>query len=759
MVVLFFGCTVQQTHKTLTFFFDGVDKVIFFNSYLTDKDSLRKDAITRREAVLKKNRPDMCVHKPYQEKKCYECHTPDKRLLMPMPALCFKCHTNFNQTYAVVHGPVASGNCLNCHNQHSSKNPKLLIRQGQQICLFCHNSSLVFANKVHRDIEDAECTLCHNPHGGKSRFMIKDNISRDANRIALMDELTYRHLYGQIFCKVPRDVNNVTEIYILDGKGAIVATAHPDINGKFYVANLHPDQNYTFKFKNGMQDCKINIIDNTGTLLYVIEKNKKGTYVFDKTAYATAHEIINDSHLLQDTLITGYTINNEVKPNIDQSTTKPETETINHTTHTSDTVSYGKKLVVYTLLDSMAGNKDLHTGPYKRGNIIVSTIPDSITTEEALRPYRKADTINNNVIAGNVADSASYKGKIIVKNIPSGKSTEELMGDNKAIDTAAVKQITSNKTIYRDTTRNGLIIVNTIPNHVSTEEVLKNARAADTIGIKNITGDTIIPDATTKKSKIIVNMLADTIGNNPAKATNNSANANNYIVCGKTLPKISDQIFQYNSGTIVWVLNDAGKLLGEGKMNAKGNFLLNDALPYYHITLPQKSNKNSSQIVFLDDEMELIEIVNNKNADANNIHYRKTTKYTTNAYKLKGIIDDNTELVATINFDNTKTTISPAAYKELNNVVSYLLKNKDFKVFIMGYNDTNDSSISQTILAEDRAGAVIDYLIMKGINHTRITGNINKNNKQPASENSTNKSGELKLNNKNKRVEIYIKDN
>src|ERR1035441_8508536 len=136
LITLFLGCTVQQTHKSLTYFFDGVDRVIFFNDYLSH-DSLGRIAALKRDALLKKNRPDLCVHKPYKEKKCEECHTPDKRLIMQMPDLCFKCHTNFSETYKIVHGPVASGGCLNCHNQHSSKYPKLLIRQGQQICLYC----------------------------------------------------------------------------------------------------------------------------------------------------------------------------------------------------------------------------------------------------------------------------------------------------------------------------------------------------------------------------------------------------------------------------------------------------------------------------------------------------------------------------------------------------------------------------------------------------------------------------------------------
>ena len=340
IITLFFGCSLQQTHKTLTFFFDGVDKVNFLNNYLS-KDSLSKDAIAKRDALLKRNRPDLCVHKPYKEKKCDECHTPDKRLLMPMPGLCFRCHTNFNANNTVIHGPVASGSCTNCHNQHSSKYPKLLIRQGQQICLFCHSPALVFANKVHRDIEDADCILCHNPHGGTNRFMVRQNISRDANRIALMSELTYRHLYGQIFCKVPGDINRIIEIYIADSRGVTVSTAHPDINGNFILSNMHPDQNYIFRFKNDLPDCRINIMDCNGAILYTVEKNKKGKYAFEKTAYETIHTAINDAHFLGDTLTSLYPENRTGTVAKDQPVPKEQTgvNVIANTAKTPDTAS------------------------------------------------------------------------------------------------------------------------------------------------------------------------------------------------------------------------------------------------------------------------------------------------------------------------------------------------------------------------------------------------------------------------------------
>jgi predicted CXXCH cytochrome family protein len=317
IVVLYFGCTVQQTHQVLLFFFDGVDKNVNLTGALS-KDSLAKISGAKRDALLKKNRPDLCVHKPYKEKKCDNCHTPDKRLLMPMPNLCFKCHKNFSEQYEVVHGPVASGGCMNCHNQHSSKYDKLLIRQGQQICLYCHTNTMVFANKVHHDIEDAECTMCHSPHGGKGRTMLKENISKDANRIAIMSQFTYRHLYGKIECRQPEGVSKVTEVTITDSLGNIVSVSHPDDSGIFLLSNVHPNYNYIINLKMDYPGCRITLLDNDGNIVSVLEKNKKGKIIFDRKTYETVHATINDAHSEADTLGFRLVSTERVKENYDQ---------------------------------------------------------------------------------------------------------------------------------------------------------------------------------------------------------------------------------------------------------------------------------------------------------------------------------------------------------------------------------------------------------------------------------------------------------
>ncbi len=290
IIIFFVGCSPQSTHRTLTFFFDGVDDSVSKTTIVTNDTGLNKNTSISGNAA-KKNIPELFTHQPYKERKCEKCHTSDKRLLMSLPELCYQCHKDFKETYAYVHGPVASGSCTKCHHQHTASYAKLLIRPGQQLCTYCHKPSLLFKNKFHRDIEDADCTLCHNPHGGTNRHMIKEHIVK---KFKGLDEIGSRHLSGRIYNLVPGDINSSgLEVIILNNEGELVSSAFTDINGNFAIRNLHPDNNYYFRFNRKLPDVKIDIINNKNEVLYVIGKNKDNKFLFDKAAYETAHPALN----------------------------------------------------------------------------------------------------------------------------------------------------------------------------------------------------------------------------------------------------------------------------------------------------------------------------------------------------------------------------------------------------------------------------------------------------------------------------------
>jgi len=745
LITLFFGCSVEQTHKTLVFFFDGVDQVIFHNDYLSH-DSLGQIAAAKREALLKKNRPDMCVHKPYKEKRCDACHTPDKRLIMPMPGLCFKCHTNFSETYAVVHGPVASGACLNCHNQHSSKYAKLLIRQGQQICVYCHNPSLVFAGKVHRDIEDAECTMCHNPHGGKAKYMLRDNISRDANRIALMDELTYRHLHGQIFCKVPGDIDHIMEIVILDEQGRTVSTAHPDATGKFFLTNLHPDQNYTFRFKKDFPDCKINIYDNNGNLLYVIQKNRKGVYPFDKNAYETVHSAINDAHFLGDTTVRTVVPGNviAVTDNTLRDTAGPLAIAGNATP--GDTLGHTANVT----------GREQPSGTENNDNTTARSNPENAQAVEGAAIANPA----NNAPTGpaSPADTAGYKGKIVVKEIPDNVPLQDLVHPGK--DDKGTK--TAPETAGKDTAvYKGNIKVTALPDDVNLTKLAEENKVRSTDTAVTTNGETISPlsSATSGKSKILVTTLPDTAEVPMLERFRPMAGAGDVVrkmeAGGLKLTDLSTEVADYYDGTVVCVLNESGDLIDIAPVNAQGEFYLYDFL-YFRITMPPKNSGIAGQTIYINEKMEVIESIHKRVVNGRYV-YIATSKEKPSGKMAISIFSDreNAVLFSSVYFEEGKASVTAQGVKALNKVAGYLAEHPSSNIYLVANARSMGTTGYNRHLAEQRASYTVSWLTSRGVKMSRIRVKGNLKGKvigtfetTPGSDEETEKS---------RRVDVYIK--
>lgn len=173
LLIINFSCSSSEGKKILSIFFDGVpqgeNEKLAADSLLVSNENKKKQGNNKKRVVQQ-----MFFHPPYQARECYNCHNlqAGNELIEQPPKLCYTCHEDFNNQFAVLHGPVASGYCTQCHNPHSSKLPKLLKRKGQELCLYCHEKSDVFKNAVHEDIDDTNCIECHNPHGGEDRFLL-----------------------------------------------------------------------------------------------------------------------------------------------------------------------------------------------------------------------------------------------------------------------------------------------------------------------------------------------------------------------------------------------------------------------------------------------------------------------------------------------------------------------------------------------------------------------------------------------------------
>ena len=72
-------------------------------------------------------------------------------------------------------------------------------------------------------------------------------------------------------------------------------------------------------------------------------------------------------------------------------------------------------------------------------------------------------------------------------------------------------------------------------------------------------------------------------------------------------------------------------------------------------------------------------------------------------------------------FDLDSYVLRKESYIELDRLVGFLNENKDIKIQLQGHTDAQGDDAHNMKLSSDRAKAVMDYLIQKGINAERLT--------------------------------------
>jgi outer membrane protein OmpA-like peptidoglycan-associated protein len=118
---------------------------------------------------------------------------------------------------------------------------------------------------------------------------------------------------------------------------------------------------------------------------------------------------------------------------------------------------------------------------------------------------------------------------------------------------------------------------------------------------------------------------------------------------------------------------------------------------------------------------------------------------------LQPIAAGNRIRLENIYFKFDQSELSTAAFPELNRLVLFLKQNKDIRVQISGFTDNVGTTAYNLKLSVDRAKAVFDYLVMRGIAASRLSCK-GFGNTRPVADNNT-PEGRAK----NRRTEIVVR--
>ncbi len=117
---------------------------------------------------------------------------------------------------------------------------------------------------------------------------------------------------------------------------------------------------------------------------------------------------------------------------------------------------------------------------------------------------------------------------------------------------------------------------------------------------------------------------------------------------------------------------------------------------------------------------------------------------------LKKASEGDNLILSNVEFNYASAVLKPVSFEHLDLVVIYLLSNPKFKIEISGHTDNTGDYDDNKKLSEQRAKAVVDYLIKKNISEDRLNYNGYSSDK-PIADNNTPEGRE-----KNRRVEFQI---
>jgi predicted CXXCH cytochrome family protein len=160
--------------------------LLFFSLSLTAQNAKDNECIECHKRTVKKD----ILHGPTAT-DCLSCHEPNGKehpledvagftFFAEGAELCYSCHTESKEEHSLkyVHKPVKNGECSECHEVHSSNDPKLIFAKAPDLCFFCHSEyddKRATAKTVHTaSYEGDACVICHTPHASSQKRLLVD---------------------------------------------------------------------------------------------------------------------------------------------------------------------------------------------------------------------------------------------------------------------------------------------------------------------------------------------------------------------------------------------------------------------------------------------------------------------------------------------------------------------------------------------------------------------------------------------------------
>jgi predicted CXXCH cytochrome family protein len=144
------------------------------------------------------------VHTPLTEGDCVGCHNPHTSsftmlLSAPGGSICSTCHDSvIPEDAESVHQVVAGGECIACHDPHASDNESNLLQKGNELCAECHKAlaDTINENKYTHPPVREDCLGCHNAHASsKNVSLLKDEPTALCLECHETDKETFRKLH------------------------------------------------------------------------------------------------------------------------------------------------------------------------------------------------------------------------------------------------------------------------------------------------------------------------------------------------------------------------------------------------------------------------------------------------------------------------------------------------------------------------------------------------------------------------------------